>query len=191
MDILSPNDKVFVYCEVTEQRHRFEDVTYAASNQVLELIQMKYRVKNSKWSGNVTSALVEGGTIALKNLLPCDITQMDWINGLTGMFNLMWQSNELEKKITVEPRDKFFLDATYARNWTEKLHKGDTESSRYIYDALKRNLCFTYENDGSDGFVEERNRRVGQKCELGSHLMNLGELYENEDQQIGTELATL
>ena len=144
---------------------------------------MKYRVKNSKWSGNVTSALVEGGTIALKNLLPCDISQMDWINGLTGMFNLMWQSNELEKKITVEPRDKFFLDATYARNWTEKLHKGDTESSRYIYDALKRNLCFTYENDGSDGFVEERNRR-GQKCELGSHLMNLGELYENEDQQL-------
>ena len=187
LDILSPDDKVFVYCEVTEQRHRFEDVTYAASNQVLELIQMKYRVKNSKWSGNVTSALVEGGTIALKNLLPCDISQMDWINGLTGMFNLMWQSNELEKKITVEPRDKFFLDATYARNWTEKLHKGDTESSRYIYDALKRNLCFTYENDGSDGFVEERNRRVGQKCELGSHLMNLGELYENEDQQIGTE----
>jgi len=47
-------------------------------------------------------------------------------------------------------------------------------------------LCFTYEDDGQDAFVEERNRRKGQKCALGSHPLNLGDLYVNEEQKIGT-----
>tara|TARA_R100000655_G_scaffold24_2_gene143 strand:+ start:7477 stop:10920 length:3444 start_codon:yes stop_codon:yes gene_type:complete len=188
LEILSANDKVFVYIEVTAEHHYFNEINnWAASNTVTALCQMKYRIRSGQFSGGVTGQLVEGGSIPLAELLPCDITQMDWINGLTGMFNLMWQSNELEKKIIVEPRDLFLKDATYARNWTDKLDKGQMENTEYIYDALQRNLCFTYEFDSADVFVEERNRRRGQKCQLGSHLMDLGELYENEDQQIGSD----
>jgi hypothetical protein len=187
LDILSVNDKVFVYTEVTMERWHNEDTGYSFSQKVASLCQTKYRITSSEFNGSLSPEIIEGGSVNLASLLPCDTTQLDWINGLTGLFNLFWQSDEQSKVVTVEPRDNFIQPATSAIDWTDKLDKGQTEKSTFVYDALQRNLCFTYTNDGADGFVEERNRRRGQQCELGSHSMNLGELYNNEDQQIGSE----
>ena len=187
IDILDEDDKVFVYTEVTMERWHNEDTGYSFSTQVEHLCQTKYRITKSKFNGGLSPEIIEGGSVNLASLLPCDVTQLDWINGLTGLFNLFWQSDEQSKVVTVEPRDNFIQPATQAIDWTNKIDKGQTEKNTFVYDALKRNLCFTYTNDSADGFVEERNRRRGQVCELGSHAMNLGELYTNEEQQIGSD----
>jgi len=187
LEILDPNDKVWIYTEVTCEKRDREESNYFLSDNILGLTQMKYRIKNSKFSGGIDTQLIDGGSIGLDQILPCDTTQLDWINGLTGLFNLMWESDEESKTIRVEPRGNFFNAADKAIDWTDKLDHGQDQTNEYIYDALKRNLCFTYENDSSDGFVEERNRRRGQQCELGSHALNLGELYVNEDQKIGSD----
>ena len=187
LEILNVDDKVFVYSEVTcEKRYRLISAGYSP-NQVTGLTQMKYRVNNNKFNGGLLPDIIEGGSLNLASMLPCDTKQLDWVNGLTGMFNLFWQSNEATKEIIVEPRDNFFQSPLSAVDWTKKVDHLNDHTNEFIYDALKRNLCFTYENDSTDGFVEERNRRRAQKCELGSHSLNLGDLYIDDEQKIGTE----
>lgn len=187
IDILNANDKVYMYSEVTCEIRLREETNFYMENNVIGLTQMKYRCNQQKFSGNLTPNLIEGGSVDLASLLPCDTLQLDWVNGLTGMFNLMWASDEVSKTIKVEPRDMFFDSVSNAIDWTDKLDNAQPQKNEYIYDALKRNLCFTYENDSTDGFVEERNRRRGQNCELGSHSLNLGELFTNEEQRIGSD----
>jgi len=187
IDILNANDKVYMYSEVTCEIRLREETNFYMSNKVIGLTQMKYRCKEQRFNGNLTPNLIVGGSIDLASLLPCDTLQLDWVNGLTGMFNLMWASDEVSKTIKVEPRDMFFDSVSNAIDWTDKLDNAQPQTNEYIYDALKRNLCFTYENDSTDGFVEERNRRRGQNCELGSHSLNLGELFTNEEQRIGSD----
>lgn len=187
IDILHANDKVFAYGEVQCEKWEYADATFFGYEKVVGLTQMKYKCNRQYFKGNLTSSLIDGGDISLSQILPCDITQLSWINGLTGLFNLMWESDEVAKTIKVEPRDMFFNPISNAIEWTDKLDESTDQKNEYLYDALKRNLCFTYENDGTDGFVEERNRRKGQKCELGSETLNLGELYINEEQKIGSD----
>lgn len=158
LDILHANDKVFIYTEVTAEIRLFEGDEWGATNRIIGLTQMKYRINSSTFNGGLTPELIEGGSVDLAQLLPCDTLQLDWVNGLTGLFNLFWQSDEETKTIKVEPRDNFFKPANQSIDWTDKLDHNNDEKNQYIYDALKRNLCFTYENDSSDGFVEERNR---------------------------------
>ena len=187
LDILHANDKVFAYGEVQVEKWEYADATFFGYENVVGLTQMKYKCNKQEFKGNLTSALVAGGNISLSQILPCDITQLSWINGLTGLFNLMWESDEIAKTIKVEPRDMFFDPISNAIDWTNKMDESTDQKNEYLYNALKRNLCFTYENDGTDGFVEERNRLKGQKCELGSETLNLGELFINEEQKIGSD----
>ena len=187
IDILNANDKVYMYSEVTCEVRNAVTNNFFSESPAIGLTQMKYKCNEQKFSGNITPTLIEGGSIDLASLLPCDTSQLDWVNGLTGMFNLMWASDEVSKTIRVEPRDMFFDTVSNAIDWTKKLDHSQAQTNVYIYDALKRNLCFTYENDSNDKFVEERNRRRGQNCELGSHSLNLGELFTNEEQKIGSD----
>ena len=109
---------------------------YSSGETIRGLCQMKYRINGSQFGGNLTPEIVVGGSSTLASLLPCDTTQLDYVNGLTGLFNLMWQTDEVTKTITVEPRDTFFNKAIFAKDWTNKLDKGKNETNKYIYDKL-------------------------------------------------------
>ena len=188
LDILHPDDRVFYYseCIASMWQRNYQSATTFSNTQVAKCA-MKYRYRKQRFSGFIDETLTAGGSVDLSLILPCDTTQLDWVNGLTGLFNLFWQSDELTKTITVEPRDMFFDTIPNAIDWTDKLHHGKDQKNKFLYNALSRDLCFTYQNDSADGFVEERNRRRGQVCELGTFAMDLGELYENKEQRIGSD----
>ena len=187
LEVLDDDDRIYLYTEVTCEMVEWVSTPYSQEESVRGLCQMKYRINSSTFGGNLTPEIIEGGSTTLASLLPCDTTQLDYVNGLTGLFNLMWQTNEITKTVTVEPRDTFFNSLPLAVDWTNKLDKSKDEKNKYIYNALKRNLCFSYQNDGDDVFVEQRNLLRNQKCELGSRSLNLGELYQNEEQKIGSD----
>lgn len=191
IDIIDVEDRVFLYSEVNCIMGKTDGASTPSDGAGMigaqGTCQMKYRARSQSFSGTIDPVIIAGGSVDLELLLPCDQTQLDWVNGLTGLFNLFWQSNEQTKTIIVEPRDSFFEHYSLGVNWTDKLDHGQNQVNNYIYNALKRNLCFTYENDNADGLVEERNRRRGQICELGSHALNLGDLYLNEEQKIGSD----
>lgn len=186
IEILSDKDYVYYYTEVYEEMNYEWWEEFGGGSGIRSRCQCQYRLKRMEMNGGLTPTIVDGGSVSVSNLLPCDVTQLEWLNGLTGLFNLYWSANEITKTIKVEPRDNFVEGAATAIDWSDKLDWGRKQSSKYIYDSLKRNLCFSYMNDGSDGFVEERNRRKAQICELGSEVLDLGELFVNEDQIIGS-----
>ena len=190
VDVQSTQDKIFVYNEVVCEMREYLISSNEEDDVVLGLTQMKYRCEDASFNGGLTPLIDESNHIELNSLLPCDYQQLEFVNGLTGLFNLFWQSNESTKEVIVEPRDNFFLGVQESVDWTSKIDHLADHTNTFIYDALKRNLCFTYENDSSDGFVNERNLLRGQMCELGSHSLNLGDLYLNEDQKIGTSFFT-
>tara|TARA_R110002096_G_scaffold77192_4_gene181904 strand:- start:847 stop:4332 length:3486 start_codon:yes stop_codon:yes gene_type:complete len=190
IDVQSTQDKIFIYNEVVCEKRYYLVSSNEENDEVIGLTQMKYRCEDASFSGGLTPPTNELEPIILNSLLPCDYQQLELVNGLTGLFNLFWQSNEATKTVTVEPRDNFFQGISASVDWTNKIDHLADHTNTFIYDALKRNLCFTYENDSSDKFVEERNELRGQICELGSHSLNLGDLYINEDQKIGTSFFT-
>tara|TARA_Y100000592_G_scaffold34341_1_gene54613 strand:+ start:4484 stop:7978 length:3495 start_codon:yes stop_codon:yes gene_type:complete len=187
VDVPNTNDRFYIYMEVNEEFHTEHGF---AGLGIGGYCQCKYRIKEGALDGGLTSAVTTATVtnINVATLLPCDMAQLDFVNGLTGLFNLYWKSDEENKIVYVEPRDDFFLDRTQAVDWSEKLDFRTKQTSKFIYDALNRDLCFTYEEDGSDGFVEERNRLTGQVCSLYSYAMDLGSLYKDEESKIGTNL---
>lgn len=186
IDITDVNDKFFWYVEVCEEYLVMADDYFVSGEFLHGRTQCRYRVVSAATNGGLTGTLVNGGSVALSHLLPCDVTQLEWLNGLTGLFNLYWVSDELTKTIYVEPRDNFFYGVTSAIDWSDKIDIAQDQKATYVYDALKRDVCFSYEDDGSDGYVEERNRRVGQVCSLDSYAMDLGELYTHGETRIGS-----
>jgi hypothetical protein len=186
-DILDTNDQFYFYCEVNENFMSFYDTGFSSGTTYHSFTQCKYRINDAVTFGGLTDAMTDGGQVSISSLMPCDVSQLEWINGLTGLFNLYWYADEGAKKIYVEPRDNFFANTSQAVDWSEKIDMSQKSRSEFVYDTLNRDLCFTYEDDGSDGFVEERNNRVGQKCSLNSYAMDLGNLYKNKDTQIGSD----
>jgi hypothetical protein len=187
VDIVDTDDKYYFYTEVFETLVNVWSENANGGVKYEAFCQCKYRIKDAKTWGGLTNALIDGGQISINSLLPCDTTQLEWINGLTGLFNLYWFADEGAKVIYCEPRDNFFLNTGEAIDWSDKINMGQPSESKFVYDTLNRDLCFTYEDDGSDGFVEERNDRVQQQCSLNSYSMDLGNLYKNDETQIGSE----
>lgn len=187
VDVPNTDDRFYYYMEVNEEFHTEHGF---GGLGITGYIQCKYRISEGRFEGGLTSAVTTTTItdISLSTLLPCDLAQLDFVNGLTGLFNLYWLSDEENKVVYVEPRDDFFLERNQAVDWTDKLTFDKKQTSKFIYDALNRDLCFTYEEDGADGFVEERNNLTGQVCSLYSYAMDLGSLYKDEESKIGTNL---
>tara|TARA_R110000744_G_scaffold168571_1_gene286282 strand:+ start:10381 stop:13860 length:3480 start_codon:yes stop_codon:yes gene_type:complete len=185
IDVSDVEDEYYFYTEVNE---KFIEIDGFSGEGLLSWTQCKYRINGGYIDGGLVGAVVSEviTTVPISNLLPCDNSQLDFINGLTGVFNLYWRSDEENKIIYCEPRDDFFFPRTQAVDWSDKLDFGQKQTSKFIYDALNRDLCFTYEDDGADGFVEERNSLVDQVCSLNSYAMDLGTLYKDKESKIGT-----
>jgi hypothetical protein len=187
VDVPNVDDRFYIYTEVNEEFHTQHGF---AGWGIDGYCQCKYRIKRGTIEGGLTSAVTTTTitNISISNLLPCDDSQLDFINGLTGLFNLYWKSDEENKIIYCEPRDDFFYSRTQAVDWSEKLDFSTKQTSKFIYDALNRDLCFTYQDDGADGFVDGRNEAVGQICSLYSYAMDLGSYYKDDESKIGTTL---
>lgn len=183
VDVTDTDDRFWYYVEVVSNTSKleFHDITRIGS------CQCKYRINGGTFGGGLTTSGSSGQTgTNVTTLLPCETTQLDFVNGLTGLFNLYWQCDEINKTISVEPRDQFFKQRSEAINWSDKISVDKKQHDKFIYDVLNRDLCFTYENDGSDGFVAERNILNNQICELDSYVMDLGELYKDKESKLGT-----
>ena len=122
-----------------------------------------------------------------ENLLPCT-KQMDYLKGLTEMFNLQWTANEETKVVSCEPYEDFFGSGK-TLNWTDKLdHK--SWNDKYIVEQLAKEITFEYREDTGDKIVEtvydwlEANDRDVYK----SHTETNEEKFRKESLSMGTQV---
>lgn len=122
----------------------------------------------------------------LRDMLPCDVTKMEFIGGLTGLFNLHWHTNEQSKTVSVEPFDTFYRGKKDAVDWTYKQDFSTEAITSFMTDRLAKEIVFAYQEDSGDGMVDVISARNNQHWH--SHEIELSDTFLNEQIILGTSL---
>ena len=127
-----------------------------------------------------------GGYIKYNNILPCGVSQTDYIKSISQLFNLYFTTDVQSKTIYIEPFNKFYKTKSEGIDWSEKVDY--TKEIVDDYDiGLKRELTVGYRKDGSDVFAKEQNFKAniyGDTTRLYDYNENLGDDYESGDVKI-------
>lgn len=106
-----------------------------------------------RFSNEVSKEIVIGRTLQFKNFVD-DVTQLEFVQSLTHLFNLYFLADVDLKKIYIEPRDDFYSDSTTAIDWTNKVDNNKNCDISYLGANLKKELSYNYKEDGNDEWVE-------------------------------------
>jgi len=142
----------------------------------------------STWAGTLSNIIFEGTEFPIGDTLPCAETMLEFINGLTGLYNLYWTADQGTKSIKVEPHSAFYGTIGNAVNWSDKVDYSLEQRNIFSNDFLKRYLCFTYKEDGSDKLAVDTHRYMDvDSCHYLSFAKTLKETFVNEEELLGTK----
>ncbi len=118
----------------------------------------------SAFNGQVSKFLVEydstvlqiGSTFEIPQMLPCDVKQIDFLKGISHMFNLQFYTDVQKKQVYVEPYNDFYGNATGALNWSGKVDYSQGIQDKYEI-GLSEEVLFKYKDDSADEYVEYLN----------------------------------
>lgn len=91
-----------------------------------------------------------GQTYNLKDIMPNDISQIDFIKGISHSFNLQMTTDEASQKVFIEPYNDFYLDKGEALDWTYKVDRSQEATEEWLQTELKRDMIFKYKTDDKD-----------------------------------------
>lgn len=80
--------------------------------------------------------------------LPCDTKQIDFLSGITDLFNLQWTADSQNKIVYFEPYDDFFGSGD-VKDWTEKLDH-TRWNDKFIVEELAKEVRFSYKRSTTD-----------------------------------------
>ena len=141
----------------------------------------------SSFANQVSKFLVEydstvlqiGSTFEIPQMLPCDVKQIDFLKGISHMFNLQFYTDVQSKKIYAEPYDDFYGNATGALNWSGKVDYSQGIQDKYEI-GLNEEVIFKYKDDSADKYVEYLNTDDnGNALEnpVFAYYLNLGDKF--------------
>lgn len=134
----------------------------------------------------VVSSITPDKIVNLSKVLPC-MKQIDYLKGLTEMFNLQWTANEETKTVYCEPYNDFFGSGKVL-DWSKKL---DYESwnDKFIIEQLAKEVEFKYKEDTSDKIVDSVYRwkeNNGYDIEQ-SHIELNDQKFRKDKMEMGTK----
>jgi len=122
-----------------------------------------------------------GDNLKANEILPCDITQINYIKSISHLFNLYFTTDVQAKKVYIEPFNEFFKPTSEGVKWDNKVDY--TEPINDDYDiGLKRELIIKYKTDSADKYAEALNNKKniwGEENRLYNYKETLGEDYES------------
>tara|TARA_R110001592_G_scaffold92874_1_gene270203 strand:+ start:5542 stop:8517 length:2976 start_codon:yes stop_codon:yes gene_type:complete len=128
-----------------------------------------------------------GDDIYLKDYLPCDIAKIELVKAITGMFNLYWTTDEVARKVYVEPYNDFYKTTKQAVDFSNKIDYSKPQTTKFILDDINRNLYFKYAKDSGDGYVDEIEKQLDQ--EFHSLRVDLQDGFMEAEEIIGNEIT--
>ena len=120
--------------------------------------------------------------VDLSHSLGCGTKQIDFLKGITEMFNLYWTADNDARIVTVEPYDDFYGGGKVI-DWSHKIDRTNW-TDKFLIDELAKTIVCKYKEDTGDDIVEIYNRDMG--TELWSTEITHDELYRKQDSEIGT-----
>lgn len=148
---LNANDKVallinFVHTDNTE--HPAVVTVKVKSGSFLEIQQ--------------TSAFFVGDSITSVGKLLPQGKQIDFVKGISQMFNLQYHTDVNTKTVFVEPYDHFYKDfdsaTVHALDWTDKIDYSKNIKDEFLH-QVKSRLILKYKDPSSDAMLDAYNKR--------------------------------
>ena len=131
-----------------------------------------------------------GNQVKFNNILSCGTSQIDYIKGISQLFNLYFTTDVQSKTIYIEPFNEFYKPKSDGVDWTMKVDYGQEMQDDYNI-GLKKELNIGYELDGADVFSrimnEEQNIQKGD-TQLYNYNESLGEDYESGTVNVNNKL---
>lgn len=125
--------------------------------------------------------------VEFSKIVACGTKQIDYLHGLTKMFNLQWTADEQSKTVYCEPYDDFFGSGRQL-DWTDRL---DTTSwtDKFIVEELAKKVTFEYAEDSGDvGMNGVEAWRLAHGYEsYKTHTQEHEEKFRKEELKLGTE----
>lgn len=90
------------------------------------------------------------GTVS--NYLPC-ISCKEFLDGLTHMFNLIWETDSNDYVVYVEPDPKYYQKDIQV-NWTSKINESRPVTQKFITKENIDDIRLTYEMDDEDFWLK-------------------------------------
>ena len=116
-------------------------------------------------------------TYKLNEFLPCDIRQIDFIKGVSHMFNLQFRTDPVQNKVYIEPYNDFYKDKSLAYDWTNKLDLSKEIEDKYQV-GVTQEISFEYKNDSNDGlmkYINQEFRDTSSEYHFYNYYENLGD----------------
>tara|TARA_R100001530_G_scaffold67247_1_gene47961 strand:- start:1579 stop:4626 length:3048 start_codon:yes stop_codon:yes gene_type:complete len=126
-----------------------------------------------------TSDYLFDETYKYSDILPCNISQVNFIKGIANLFNLQFRTDMSRKLVYIEPFNDFYKDKSLSYDWTDKLDLSKEIEDEYNI-GLTKQLSFQYKNDSSDGlmkFINDAFKEGGNEYNFFNYFEELGESY--------------
>lgn len=125
--------------------------------------------------------------VEFSKVVSCGTKQIDYLKGLTEMFNLQWTADEESKTVYCEPYDDFFGSGKVL-DWSDKLDI-TSWSDKFIVEELAKKVKFEYAEDSGDTYMN--NVQVWMDNNgydiYKSHTEQHEEKFRKEELNLGTE----
>tara|TARA_R100000734_G_C3317876_1_gene111405 strand:- start:723 stop:3365 length:2643 start_codon:yes stop_codon:yes gene_type:complete len=97
--------------------------------------------------------LTIGNQFKMKDVLPCDVKQIEFIKGVSHMFNLQFFTDVQSKKVFIEPYNDFYQDFDTAYNWDNKIDYSEPVKDKYQL-GISQEILFQYKKDNADKYLD-------------------------------------
>lgn len=129
-------------------------------------------------------AYVAPAEVSISSALGCGVKQIDFLKGITELFNLYWTADNDTKTVSVEPYDNFYGSGKVI-DWSKKIDRtGWTD--KFLIEELAKSTIYKYKKDNSDKIVEAYNEQ--KDTELWSITQTSDELYRKKEIVLGTKV---
>lgn len=131
---------------------------------------------------SATQAFTPPFEVSLSDALGCGTKQIDFLKGLTDLFNLYWDADNDQRVVKVEPYDSFYGSGKLV-DWSQKIDR-KSWSDKFIIEDLAKVTRFKYKIDSADDIVAYYNQEMD--TELWSVDIFNNDLYRKENTTLGT-----
>lgn len=167
------NQGDYIYIRITVAHNDYAGVTPNDSGN--------YQV-NVKSGSNLSvqaSPTISMGELFKPNQLLPNKTQLDFVKGISQLFNLQFYTDAAAKTVYIEPYNHFYHPKAQALDWSDKIDYSKGVEDEFIHE-IKKNIVFGY--GGADGMSERFNKKntyeYGSYKEVDSNNVFLDGTYE-------------
>ena len=114
--------------------------------------------------------------------------QLDYLKGLTELFNLQWTANKEAKTVQVEPYNEFYGSGK-TLDWTHKLDR-ESWTDTYIVKELAQSVRFQYKEDATDKGIKKLSEwREQNSLDIYKSYTEINEArFRKETLELGTKI---